>query len=256
MVRLSKRQGSSSWFPLRIESLSKPKHHIVHASIQDGIDRLADYLRTEEEINRKSAEHSTSRTDSIIALYESEPSTMASNDSNSDMRMSAGDAELRDAVSMLSAMPSPASTHAEPEAAEIAAERDELERLLFECIGTSEAMARQHEDGRQELSYECQSLRDELHRARAEHKSVLDKHHMSLARTRELEEENTRLQGLVQMLQGDVAVAERRNAQIKDHAQLTIDRANAEIARLHACITQAHKDAAAMQARTAQTATR
>ncbi|KAJ2502049.1 hypothetical protein GGH96_001449 [Coemansia sp. RSA 1972] len=327
MVGLTRRSGSSTWrFPLRIESL-KPRHHIVHASMQEGIDRLAAYLRTEEEANRTSSEYAVGRTDSIIALYtessdtvssSAESSTTASNSSNSESSTDASG--LLDAVSMQSE--SPESTHTRTEVAEIAAERDELERLLAECVNTSEEMARHHERAQKELSYECQALRAELRGVRteserlqgveaantrlqrcqkdlkAENARLLDEHCESLERTHKLEDENTRLQSiqknletenahsqmhrskieaenarlqniqkdletenarlqeLVQMLQGDVSVAEQRNTQIKQHAQQTVAKANAEITRLRSCVSQAHIDATAMQTRTAQTSTR
>ncbi|KAJ2123842.1 hypothetical protein IW147_002271 [Coemansia sp. RSA 720] len=327
MVGLTRRSGSSTWrFPLRIESL-KPRHHIVHSSMQEGIDRLATYLRTEEEANRTSSEYAVGRTDSIIALYtessdtessSTESSTTASNGSNPESSTDASG--LLDAVSMQS--DTPESTHTRTEVAEIAAERDELERLLAECVNTSEEMARHHERAQQELSYECQTLRAELRGVRAESERLqgvetentrlqrcqkdlktenarlLDEHCESLERTHELEEENTRLQStqkdletenahlrmyqkemeaenaqlqnfqkdletenarlqeLVQMLQGDVSVAEQRNTQIKQHAQQTVAKANAEITRLRSCVSQAHIDATKMQSRTAQTSTR
>ncbi|KAJ1780125.1 hypothetical protein LPJ77_000843 [Coemansia sp. RSA 2523] len=332
MVGLTRRSGSSTWrFPLRVESL-KPRHHIVHASMQDGIDRLAMYLRTEEEANRTSSEYAAGRTDSIIALYtetsdtetsstessSTESSTTASNGSNP--KSSTDASGLLDAVSMQSE--SPESTHTRTEVAEIAAERDELERLLAECVNTSEEMSLRHERAQQELSYECQTLRAELRGVRAESEKLqgvyaentrlqscqkdlkaenarlLVEHCESLERTHKLEDENTRLQSiqkdmeadnahlqmhqteietenaqlqniqkdlktenarlqeLVQMLQGDVSVAEQRNMQIKQHAQQTVAKANAEITRLRNCVSQAHTDAAAMQIRTAQTSTR
>ncbi|KAJ1831137.1 hypothetical protein IWW55_002693 [Coemansia sp. RSA 2706] len=241
MVSLSRRGSSVGWrFPTRADSLSKPSHHhIVHASMQEGIDKLNAYLRDE-------MERDTSRTDSIIALYtsgESSPTARGSNDSKRSM--STEDAALLDTVSGL--LPeTPSWTGA---ADEVVRERDELQRLLDECITKTEHLAREHAGERDDLRAELQGMQ-------GDYGQLLDEHRHALARAGELAAENARLEQLVQTLRGDVAVAEQRNERIKEHARETVDRANAEIGRLHAQLTQAQRGAAAMQARAAKTESR
>ncbi|KAJ2849494.1 hypothetical protein IWW36_002593 [Coemansia brasiliensis] len=270
MVSLSKRKISSGWrLPIRADSLSPSKatqHHIVHSSIQDGLDRLNDYLRVEEQHRRESIEiereRSMSNTESIIALYQRESSKNRSLDSNMGS-ITIGDSELLDAVSMLlPETPSSENTHMESERNGdkeqelnlIIGERDQLQILLDECITTSEQLVQQHEEEQRELIAElegtdqmAQQLRAELSESQNSYDALLNEHRETLHKAGSLATENQRLQQLVETLQKDIAVAEQRNQRIKQHAEATVSKANAEISRLQEQLASVRKETCGMQ---------
>ncbi|KAJ1742570.1 hypothetical protein LPJ78_002476 [Coemansia sp. RSA 989] len=268
MVSLNKRKISSGWrLPIRADSLSQSKatHHIVHSSIQDGLDKLNDYLQAEEQHRRESMEierkRSMSNTESIIALYQRESSKSRSASSNMGS-MTLGDSELLDAVSMLlPETPSSGNTHMELESGSkdqqldlITGERDQLQILLDECITTSEQLVQQHEAEQRELIAEleradqtAERLHGELSESQSNYDALLNEHRETLHKAGNLASENQRLQELVKTLQNDVAVAEQRNQRIKQHAEATVSKANAEISRLQEQLAVARKETSGMQ---------
>ncbi|KAJ2453074.1 hypothetical protein EV183_002503 [Coemansia sp. RSA 2336] len=267
MVSLNKRKISSGWrLPVRADSLSQSKaaHHIVHSSIQDGLDKLSDYLRVEEQNRHESIEterkRSMSNTESIIALYQRESSKRRSTSSNTGS-MTIGDSELLDAVSMLlPETPSSGNTHTELERGGkdqqldlIIGERDQLQILLDECITTSEQLVRQHEAEQRELIAEledadrtAEQLREELSVSQSNYDALLNEHRDTLHKAGSLASENQRLQELVRTLQNDIGVAEQRNQRIKQHAETTVSKANAEISRLQEQLAVARKETCGM----------
>ncbi|KAJ2079017.1 hypothetical protein H4R24_004081 [Coemansia sp. RSA 988] len=123
---------------------------------------------------------------------------------------------------------------------QIQTERDEYRTLLEECMTTAEELARQHEfekDGLARelggLTLERQRREEELSALRARLERLQDEHKGAQDQINELRFENTRLDRLNNTLRSDVEIAEQRNARIKEHAQETLDQANAEITSLH-----------------------
>ncbi|KAJ2779709.1 hypothetical protein H4R18_003849 [Coemansia javaensis] len=142
------------------------------------------------------------------------------------------------------------------ELAAVRAERDQLRALLDECVAVSEELARQGEAERDGLARELgcltlerQRLEEQLGESQARAKQLAGEQQTAQARMDAAASEHTRLEGLCATLRGDVAIAEQRNLRIMEHAQDTLAKANAEIARLQTQAELARASAAEMEAR-------
>ncbi|KAJ2712383.1 hypothetical protein H4R19_002785 [Coemansia spiralis] len=139
------------------------------------------------------------------------------------------------------------------------AECDQLRALLEDCIATSEELVRQSEAERNGLARELGSatlerrrLEVQIGESHARTAALEAEQRAAQAHSRVLVADNVRLEELCATLRGDVVVAEQRNARIKEHAQDTLSRANAEISRLQTQADQAQKTAAELEARVAK----
>ncbi|KAJ2771739.1 hypothetical protein IWQ57_002074 [Coemansia nantahalensis] len=136
---------------------------------------------------------------------------------------------------------------------------DQLRALLEDCIATSEELVRQSESERDGLARELGSstlerrrLEEQLGASHSRAAALESEQRAAQTQARAQTAENARLQELCATLLGDVATAEERNTRIKEHAQDTLSKANAEISRLQSQADQTQKAAAELEARVAK----
>ncbi|KAJ2160043.1 hypothetical protein GGF46_002554 [Coemansia sp. RSA 552] len=145
------------------------------------------------------------------------------------------------------------------ELADVRVNHDALEDLLEESIQMSEQLAQQNSNEKDGLMRELgsltlarQRLQAELAESRVRLDTLTSDHCEIQQHASTLVAANTRLESLNKALQDDIGIAEQRTAQIKEHAQATLDKANAEISRLQAAAEMAQQDAKAANAKCAK----
>ncbi|KAJ2214029.1 hypothetical protein EV179_003385 [Coemansia sp. RSA 487] len=142
---------------------------------------------------------------------------------------------------------------------ELTAERDEMQFMLEEYIATSGRLIEQKESETDVLTRELgkttlerQRLQKSLEESESRADALSSERKEAQERIESLVAENVRLEALSNDLRNDVLVAEERNELIKKHAQVTLDKANAEITKMHDLLAQTKHDVTSLQTQTSK----
>ncbi|KAJ2556822.1 hypothetical protein EV175_001746 [Coemansia sp. RSA 1933] len=142
---------------------------------------------------------------------------------------------------------------------ELTTERDEMQFMLEEYIATSGRLIEQKESEADVLTRELgkatlerQQVQAKLDECESRADALSSERKEAYERVESLVAENVRLEDLSNDLRNDVLVAEERNGLIKKHAQATLDKANAEITKLHGLLTQTKSDVSSLQTQTSK----
>ncbi|KAI8321818.1 hypothetical protein GQ54DRAFT_339691 [Martensiomyces pterosporus] len=140
------------------------------------------------------------------------------------------------------------------ESSKARAERDELRTMLDEYMAASTSLLEQKEEESNGLSRELgrltlerQRLQEKLDEAKAHADSLVKERSEVQERLDLLAAENARLEELNSNLRSDILVAEERNTKIREHAENTLAKANAQVGSLHKQLAEAQKEAAALK---------
>ncbi|KAI8320245.1 hypothetical protein GQ54DRAFT_312824 [Martensiomyces pterosporus] len=134
------------------------------------------------------------------------------------------------------------------------AERDELRTMLDEYVAMSTKLLEQKESESNGLSRELgkltldrQRLQEKVDECVARAEALNGEKDEAQKRIEALMTENMRLEELSNNLRNDVMVAEERSTKIREYAEDTLSKANAEIGNLHEQVTSSRQEAAALK---------
>ncbi|KAJ2156275.1 hypothetical protein GGF46_005297 [Coemansia sp. RSA 552] len=141
------------------------------------------------------------------------------------------------------------------ERAQLIAARDEASALLDDYVATSSKMIEEKEAENMGLTRELgkltldrQRLQEELEEALTQAEALGSERDEAQTRAEALSAESTRLEQTASALRNDVLIAEERSAKIKEHAEGTLGRANAEIGSLHDQLVASRQETADLKA--------